>query len=352
MKIPIFDGHNDALTKCMNTGRSFLKSSEDGQLDLPRARLGGMVGGFFAIYIPPEPTAWGPLEKILVRTETGYDVALPPECAYMDALSYVQKALAYIFRLVHESNGQLKICRTVPDIESGLACGQMAMVLHLEGAEAVDENLDNLYIWHAAGGRSLGLVWSRANRFGSGVPFRFPSPPDTGPGLTPAGQDLVRICNELGILIDVSHLTEKGFWDVARISDAPLVATHSAAHALTPTARNLTDRQLAAIKETDGVVGCVFNTADLRPDGERIPDTPLTYLIDHIRYLADRLGVDGVAFGSDFDGAMMPTDLGDVTGFPKILSLLQNAGFSADELQRIASRNWLRILAKTWKNIT
>ena len=97
--------------------------------------------------------------------------------------------------------------------------------------------------------RSLGPVWSRPNIFGHGVPFAWPRSPDTGPGLTPAGRDLIKACNKLRVMIDLSHLNEQGFWDVARLSSAPLVATHTCVHAICPSTRNLTDRQLDAIRE-------------------------------------------------------------------------------------------------------
>ena len=128
--------------------------------------------------------------------------------------------------------------------------GSLAAVLHIEGAEAIDPELDALEVLHAAGLRSLGPVWSRPNLFGHGVPFRFPSSPDTGPGLTDAGKALVRACNELRLMLDLSHLNEAGFWDVAALSQAPLVASHSNAHALCPCSRNLTDKQLDAIRAT------------------------------------------------------------------------------------------------------
>src|SRR5204862_5975253 len=113
--------------------------------------------------------------------------------------------------------------------------GTIAAILHFEGAEPIDSQLNALEVFYRAGLRSLGLVWSRPNAFGEGVPFRFPSSPDTGPGLTAAGRELVRECNRLGILVDLSHLNERGFWDVADVTTAPLVATHSNAHALSAT---------------------------------------------------------------------------------------------------------------------
>src|SRR5690606_476421 len=120
---------------------------------------------------------------------------------------------------------------------------------------------------------SLGPVWSRDNAFAHGVPFAYPSSPDTGPGLTDAGKELVRACNRMGILIDLSHMTEKGFFDVARVSDQPLVATHSNVHAITPSARNLTDRQLDAVRDSKGVVGLNYAVSFLREDGQERADT-------------------------------------------------------------------------------
>jgi membrane dipeptidase len=143
----------------------------------------------------------------------------------------------------------------------------LATILHFEGAEAIDPQLNALEVFYQAGLRSLGLVWSRPTAFGHGVPFAFPHSPDTGPGLTDAGKQLVRACNRLGIMIDLSHLNEQGFWDVAELTNAPLVATHSNAHALCASSRNLTDKQLDAIKESDGMVGLNFAVCFLREDG-------------------------------------------------------------------------------------
>src|SRR5207248_4716208 len=151
-----------------------------------------------------------------------------------------------LYRLQRESNGQLRIVRDIAELRSCLRGGVLAAVVRFEGAEPVDPGLDLLEVYYAAGLRSLGPVWSRANDFGQGVPYLFPHSPDTGPGLTDLGKELVRACRRLGILVDVSHINEKGFWDIAAISDAPLVATHSNAHALRKLAHENWLRVLAA----------------------------------------------------------------------------------------------------------
>src|SRR5690606_7773104 len=178
-----------------------------------------------------------------------------------------------------------------------------------------------------AGLRSLGPVWSRPTLFAEGVPFAFPASPDTGPGLTPHGRALIKRCNELGIMIDLSHMNERGFWDVAALSDAPLVATHSNVHAICPSARNLTDDQLNAVRESGGVVGLNFATGFLAPDGSRESDLPFEVMVRHVDHLVEKLGVDGVAFGSDFDGAGISDEIGDVTGLQKLLEALRGAGY-------------------------
>jgi membrane dipeptidase len=221
-------------------------------------------------------------------------------------------------------------------------------VLHLEGVEALDAELEALDLWYEAGLRSLGPVWSRANAFGYGVPFIFPSSPDTGPGLTAAGRQLVRRCAELGILVDVSHLNEAGFWDLARLEPGPVVASHSAAHALCPASRNLTDRQLDAIGVSGGLVGIVFAAPFLRADYEDTADTPISLIADHARYVADRIGAEHVALGSDFDGATVPAALGGVGGMPKVLDALRDAGFAEPEVESVAWGNWRRVLGAWW----
>jgi membrane dipeptidase len=221
-------------------------------------------------------------------------------------------------------------------------------VLHLEGAEAIDPSLEALDLWHAAGLRSLGPVWSRPNAFAHGVPFISPSTPDTGPGLTAAGRGLVRRCAELGILVDLSHLNEAGFWDVARAELGPLVATHSAAHALCATSRNLTDDQLDAVGGSEGLVGIVFACPFLRSDFADDPDTPLELIATHAAYVAERIGVAHVALGSDFDGATIPAPLGDAAGIPRVLGALAQVGFSDSEIAAIAWQNWRRVLEAWW----
>ena len=179
------------------------------------------------------------------------------------------------------------------------------------------------------------------------MPFAYPSSTDTGPGLTEAGKRLVKECNRLRIMLDLSHMNEAGFNDVARLSDAPLVATHSNAHALCPSSRNLTDRQLAMIRDTRGMVGLNFAVSFLRPDGRRVAETGWDPILRQMDHLLTLLGEDCLGFGSDFDGCTLPEVIGDATGLPRLLQALSDHGYDRPLLEKLAHGNWLDLLDRT-----
>jgi membrane dipeptidase len=350
--VPVFDGHNDTLVALHlpdeNGPRSFFERSERGHIDLPRALEGAFAGGFFAICLPPSPDAHSFFGSGPPPTDAGYDLALPPPLAQDYALDLTNAVIDDFFRIEAESRGWLKIVRNAGELRECFEQGVIAAVLEFEGAEPIDADLGNLAGFYDRGLRSLAIAWSRPNDFATGVPFRFPGSPDTGPGLTAHGRELVRACNKLGIMLDLSHLNERGFWDVAAFSEAPLAVTHTAAHVLCASTRNLTDRQVDAVGESDGIVGVAFHVGNLRSDGHQDADTPLMEIVRHVDYIASRIGIDHVAFGSDFDGAIMPLDLRDVAGLPRLIDAFRAHGFDEPSLQKVARENWMRLLKKTW----
>ena len=337
--IQIFDGHNDALTR--EGGEDLARRSERGHLDLPRMREGGMRGGIFAIFTPSDGE---PSRQVSFGASGSYSEPLAEPVAQEVAAAHAVRSADRLLDL--ERRGEVVVARSIADVDGARREGAPPVaVMHLEGAEAIDGELELLDAWYERGLRSLGPVWSRANEFAHGVPFRFPSSPDVGPGLTDKGFALVAACAERGILVDLSHLNEAGFWDVARLELGPLVASHSGAHALCPASRNLTDRQLDAIGASGGLVGIVFATPFLRPDFADDPETPLALIAEHARYVADRIGVAHVALGSDFDGATIPGSLGDVAGLQLLVAALRKAGFGRSEVDAICWGNWRRALA-------
>jgi membrane dipeptidase len=367
--IPVFDGHNDTLLSLITTGRAYYERSDIGHIDDVRAHEGGLVGGFFACFVPNPsgdhaPTAeeldallGSGLKGIPLENEWG-GPSLPFAQQFTNAM--VARLLdleAGGGQMLQDIDGDeqpsvatepLNIIHFAEDLVENVEEGRFSAILHFEGAEMIDENFYALEMYHAAGLRSLGPVWSRSNQFAHGVPFQFPSSPDTGPGLTDLGRELVIACNMLGIMLDVSHLNEKGFWDLAGITAMPIVATHSNAHALCPSTRNLTDKQLDAIKESGGIVGVNFNVPFLHPEGSRDSSMPLTVMADHVDYLVEKLGIDGVALGSDFDGALMPDDLSDASKLPNLIAVLRERGYDDAALRKVGYENWVRVLATTW----
>jgi membrane dipeptidase len=279
----------------------------------------------------------------------------PAKAHIMDALDLnIARAataaqVANLFRLERQSEGQMRVIRAAAELEQAIQQGVFAAVLHFEGAEAIDPDLHALEVYYQAGLRSLGLVWSRPTVFAEGVPFIFPHGPDTGPGLTEAGRRLVRACNQLGILIDLSHLNEKGFWEVAAISEKPLVATHSNVWNLCKLPRNLTDKQLDAVKASGGLVGLNLVTALAREDAADNPETPVEVYVRHVQYMVERMGVEHVSIGADYGAAWFPRELPDVSSYPRLIEALRAAGFSEAELHQIGWQNWLRVLRATWR---
>ena len=338
---PIFDGHNDAILRLWMGGiadaNANFRSSAKGHIDLERARAGHLIGGFFAMFAPPT----GPFK--MPDFSPPYDIPLPPMLDQIEALEMITGQADVLIHL-HDA-GLLTVCTNRAQIDTAVAKGTMAAIMHLEGAEAIDPDLEALDQLFAKGLRSLGPVWSRQTIFGHGVPFRYPSDADIGPGLTDIGKSLVARCAALGVIVDTSHLNMAGFWDVGA-AGLPLVATHSNAHAVSPGARNLTDPQLRAIGETGGIVGLNYGTMFLRADGRASPEGGLDAAMRHLSHMLELAGEDHVALGSDFDGAPMPQGLEDASKLDTLRKAMSDHHFGDDLIARICSKNWLNFIER------
>lgn len=343
----VFDGHNDVLTKLRDAGgvanaEAFLSNS-DFDIDIVKASKGGLCGGFFAMWVASEADGED-YQADMVKER--YDIPLPEPVAQSEALKVVLEQAAILLRL--QDLGAVQICTSATELRNCAGSDRLAAILHLEGCEAIDPDFHALDVLYAAGLRSLGPVWSRSTIYGEGVPFRFPSSPDIGPGLTASGMELIRHCNRRGIMIDLSHLNQAGFHDVARISTKPLVATHSNAHALCTHPRNLTDEQLDIIRASQGMVGLNFATAFLREDGRMLPDVPVTQMLRHLDHLINMLGEDGVGIGSDFDGAQIPDVIADSSGLPVLIDAMHQHGYGEALINKLCYENWFNVLERTW----
>ena len=349
-KFRVFDSHNDTLLDFAPFGdgqpEDWFAGVDGWQLDMPKARRGNFGGGHFAVYIPGED--YPEIVAAIKAGDTDALKAITRPVPYSASAYPALQMIAILYRLQETSNGQFEVIRSAAQMADCIAGNRIAAMLHFEGAEAIDEDFYALEVFHQAGLRSVGIVHSRNNHFGYGVPMGFGETPDHGPGLTEAGLRLVQACNQLHIAIDLSHLNYKGFWDVANRTNAPLIATHSCAHALCASPRNLMDDQLDAVAQTNGIVGANFFTGFLREDGSWEAPTPVSRLVAHIDYMVERMGIDHVGFGSDYGVIHAPIGMQDISTFPVLLSALRERGYDDDALHKLAHGNWLRVLRDTW----
>jgi len=334
----VIDGHEDFLRQMRRRAkqatdgrtpppkRDFLIESSEGHVDAPRARRGGIGAAFASIFLNDEQ-------------------------AGADAIGFAMRELDDLFRLSDRSEGHVRIIRTVPELELCLGDDAFGTIVHFEGADPIGPDLTELRVFYEAGLRSLGIVWSRSTIFGHGVAIS-----DDGAsrlpyeGLTEVGRQLVRECNQMGILVDVSHLNVPGFWDLVEVCEKPFVATHSNALAVAGHPRNLNDDQLRALAEHDGCAGLNFYTGFLRPDRAQNPDTSLDQMLAHIDHIKRRVGARHVAIGSDYDGASpLPADADDASKLPALLHALETHGYTDAEIEGICQGNFLRVLRQVWK---
>ena len=366
--IKIFDGHNDLLLRLWISkdfnGSLFFKGGkskfpnvqklyrnlgigEKGHIDFDRAISGGLVGGLFAIFVPshnlisPENSTQS-TSNLVHHTNNVIDqkYAYKVTTEMLDIVTNMAKSNPLKFKIIKSKHDLKNNCFSEKSVSA---------LLHLEGAEAISSDFRELEEFYNRGLRSIGPVWSRSNIFGTGVPFKFLQSPDQGPGLTALGKELVLACSKMGILLDLSHMNERGFWDVVKISSMPLIASHSNAFTLSKSPRNLTNEQLDAIRDSRGIVGLNFATGFLREDGKSNTSTSVEVLIKHLDFLLNKLGENGVALGSDFDGAAIADFMRDCSGLQKLVDAMDKSGFGARLIHKICRTNWIDVISKIIK---
>lgn len=312
----IVDGHCDSLIHYVNGERTLNDPSEGGHWDLDRARLGGVSLQFMAAYI-----------------ETKYK----PTMATWRGLQLIEGA----HRFIGEHQDQVFLVQEKLDLEKLPDPARLGVLLSVEGGEIIGENIFMLDIIFKLGVRALGLTWNQRNALADGA-----GEADTQSRLTHLGQEVVGRMNKLGMLIDVSHLNEAGFWHVLELSKYPIVASHSCAKTLCDHQRNLSDEQLRALAKQKGVVGVNFYPRFLKETGKVTRQD----VVRHIYRIAEVAGVETVGLGSDFDGIdETPEGLGHVGDYPYLLDDLAKIGFSTLEIEQIAGGNFMRLLSNVLK---
>ena len=302
------DFHCDTLLNIYLKEMDFTKHNESGHLDLPRLKQANHILQAFAVFADPK---------------FGHESAL------RQTLRMIDIAREKIF-----SHKDMILIRTGKDLDKIIDNDKVAGLLTIEGADFLGEDLFLLDLVHQMGVRLITLTWNGRNSIADGVKV------GGSGGLTEFGFQAVKRMQELGIIVDVSHLSEKGFWDLSRTATKPFVASHSNARAVCDHPRNLRDEQILEIAGVKGLIGMNL----CRPFvSAREEEQTLATLVKHITHIADLVGTDVICLGCDLDGIKeMPIGMSDIRDVPRLTDLLAEAGFIPSEIQAITSGNLLR----------
>jgi membrane dipeptidase len=326
----VIDTHNDMPTRMLDEDYDADRRNpagfgrHQGNTDFPRLVESGLTAEFLS--------AW-------IDAPYGRE----PGASYRRAMAYVDTIHAFVAR--HPD--RLIMATSAADVRRAKREGKVAIFIGVEGGHAIESSLDRLRELHDRGARYLTLTWNNGNAWaGSSVGL---DGTRTG-GLTPFGRDVVREMNRLGMLVDLSHVSDSTFFDAIEVSTAPVIASHSSARAINAVPRNLSDEQLRAIARNGGVVNVNFYSRFIDPDFRESRATPLAVLIDHFDHIAKVAGVDHVGIGSDFDGvSALPEGMEDVTRLPRIAEALLDRGYSESDVRKILGGNMLRVMEQVMK---
>jgi membrane dipeptidase len=347
----VIDTHNDILMPVMLDGADITKETQSTQSDLVKWKKGGLDVQIFSIYIP---------EKIK-----------------SDDFNYAIKLIEYLDKLQSEYPDELYIAKNYDELMKRVHEGKFCGLMGAEGGNIIEGSMVNLETIYSRGVRYLGLTWNTSNAIG--VSAKDESVRGRKGGLTDFGIEVVKKMNELGMMIDVSHLGETAFWDVVQTTKDPIIASHSDVYSLSPHYRNLKDDQIKAIAESGGIICVNFYSRFLDPNAnsrqinsihkkyksalkpleekygddlidfneERYKGVPIDILIDHIDYIVKLAGIDYVGLGSDFDGGIStPNELYDATCYPIITKKLVERGYSEQDIRKILGLNFLRVFKR------
>ncbi len=311
MKQIFFDAHCDTGSQCLVKGVDIKRNSL--HLDFDRMEMFDAYIQVFAAFVDKKQISCSPLEHCV-------------------------SVLNYLRQHIDENKEFISMITTKEELSHVIESGKAGAILSIEGGEALCGSLENLYLYHEMGVRLITLTWNYANEIAEGVCE------DHGGGLTEFGKKTVAAMEDLGIVIDVSHLSEKGFWDVVEYTRFPFVASHSNAKAICNHARNLTDKQIACMIKRRGCIGINFYP-------EFLSDTGLSKISDimrHMEHILNLGGEDCLGLGSDFDGvSCLPEGVFGVESMRDIWLMLQERKISPSQMEKICFGNFYRIFMET-----
>lgn len=305
----IVDAHCDTIITMMERGEELRKNNC--HIDLVRLKEFDSYVQFFAAFISPDHAKMGALRRTL-------------------------NIIDRLYQEIEGNKNDIMLCCNYSDIKAACENGKIAAVLTIEGGEALEGNISSLRMLYKLGVRGMTLTWNYRNEIADGV-----IDGSSGGGLTPFGREVVSEMNKLGMLVDVSHISEAGFWDVINLTASPIIASHSNAKKLCSHSRNLTDEQLLALKKNGGVTGLNLCPAFLNDTGKASMKDALA----HIEYIVALTGEDTLGLGSDFDGIeATPEGLEGVQCYSILLNELLKLNYSESLVKKIAGENFIRVI--------
>lgn len=353
----IVDGHIDVPYRLQNQWVDVTKSTENGDFDYPRAVEGGLNAPFMSIYVPAS------LDNSVEST----------------ALAH--KLIDYVEAIVGRAPDKFALAYSVADVEQNFKDNKISLPMGMENGSPVQGSLDTLRVFHERGIRYITLAHSQSNHISdSSYDLR-----RQWKGLSPFGKKLVVEMNNLGIIVDISHVSDAAFYQVVQISKAPVIASHSSLRKFTPGfERNMDDDMLKALAANKGVIMINFGSGFVSPvarswrdnrtnkaeelakafgeDSQEVKDFVETYntqspypfatleiVLDHIDHVVNLVGIDYVGIGSDYDGVgdSLPINLKDVSDFPNLVEGLLDRGYSEGDIKKILNENVLRV----WREV-
>ena len=267
---------------------------------------------------------------------------IDPFYKHSGALKRAVQIIDEFYKQLDSNKDSIMLCRNYNEITEAIERKKVGAVLSIEGGEALQGDLSALRIFYRMGVRSICLTWNNRNEIGDGVMDEI-----TGGGLSVFGREVVKEMNSLGMLIDLSHISERGFWDVMELTGSPVIVSHSNARAICDNRRNLNDKQIKAVKENGGVIG--INLYPLFLNGSK--DASLKDVISHIDHMSGIIGVDNIGIGADFDGiTCTPVDIPGVEKIFMLADELLKKNYSQHSVEKIAGGNFLRVIKEVFKS--
>lgn len=352
-KMIVVDGHNDVIITSVLPGLDISQRLTVNHTDIPRLIEGGIDVQVFAVWSDDKKWKSG-------------------------AFKHANDQIDALEKVLNRNPDKIELAKNSDDIERITKTGKVAALIGIEGGNMIEANIDYLVALYDRGARYMTLTWNYDLSWATAAAQESKTTSQDGKGLSSLGKDIVRKMNILGMMVDLSHVGEKTFYDVLDVANKPVLVSHSNAYKLTPHFRNLKDAQLEALKKNGGVVGVNFYSGFLDKNYEKrvkklykkqfglqgdytlsasdqygvlsvenkhIADVPLSLLLDHIDYLVQKIGIDHVAIGSDYDGIeSAPRGLEDVSKLPNLTKALLKRGYNQWDLEKLMGLNFLRIL--------